>query len=81
MKDSNLKFLNQKNKKNPKKYKKVILEEQESEIESDFEQEQEESEMEEIEPNKKTKNLQSKKREPENNIFDYINQKNAKRYK
>ena len=73
--------MNQKNKKNPKKYKKVILEEQESEIESDFEQEQEESEIEEIEPNKKTKNLQLKKREPENNIFDHINQKNAKRYK
>ena len=58
----------------------MILEEQESEIETDFEQEQEESEMEEIEPNKKTKNLQSKKREPEN-IFHYINQKNAKTYK
>ena len=45
----------QKQKQTPKKYKKVILEEQENEIESDLKQESEIEE--EIEPNKKKKEI------------------------
>ena len=51
-----LKFFElQKQKQTPKKYKKVILEEQENEIESDLKQESEIEE--EIEPNKKKKEI------------------------
>ena len=66
----------------PKKYKKVILQE-ESESEPELEQEeQEESESEETETSKEIKKASSKKREiNKNNIFYYINQKDAKRYK
>ena len=68
-------FESQKQKQTSQKYKKVILEEQESEIESDIAQESEIEE--EIEPNQK----KAIKKESKNNIFDYINQKNTKRYK
>ena len=66
----------------PKKYKKVIFHE-ESESEPELEQEeQEESESEETETSKEIKKASSKKRGVNrNNIFDYINQKDAKRYK
>ena len=66
----------------PKKYQKVIFEE-ESKSEPELEQEeQEESESEETETSKETKKASSKKRGiNRNNIFDYINQKDAKRYK
>ena len=71
-----LKFFKlQKRKQTPKKHKKVILEEQESEIASDLEQKSEIEE--EIEPKKK----KNQKRESKNNIFHYINQKNPKRHK
>ena len=68
-------FESQKQKQTSQKYKKVILEEQESEIESDIAQESEIEE--EIEPNQK----KAIKKESKNNIFDYINQKNTKRHK
>ena len=68
-------FESQKQKQTSQKYKKVILEEQESEIESDIPQESEIEE--EIEPNQK----KAIKKESKNNIFDYINQKNTKRHK
>ena len=68
-------FESQKQKQTSQKYKKVILEEQESEIESDIAQESEIEE--EIEPNRK----KAIKKESKNNIFDYINQKNTKRHK
>ena len=66
----------------PKKYKKVIFEE-ESQSETELEQEeQEESESEETETSKEIKKASSKKRGVNRNkIFDYINQKDAKRYK
>ena len=63
----------------PKEYKKVIFEE---ESESEPELEQEESESEETETSKEIKKASSKKRGVNrNNIFYYINQKDAKRYK
>ena len=64
----------------PKKYKKLVFEEKESESETKLEQgQQEESESEEIEEEKKAP---SKKRTVNrNNVFDYINQKDAKRHK
>ena len=68
-------FESQKQKQTSQKYKKVILEEQESEIESDIAQESEIEE--EIEPNQK----KAIKKESKNNIFDYINQKNTKKHK
>ena len=63
----------------PKKYKKGVFEEEESESETELEQgQQEESESKEIEEQK----APSKKRTVNrNNIFDYINQKDAKRHK
>ena len=66
----------------PKKYKKAILEE-ESKSEPEIEQEEEEeSESDETEKNKEIKKASSKKRGvTRNNIFEYINQKDAKRYK
>ena len=66
----------------PQKYEKVIFEE-ESERELELEQEeQEESESEETETSKEIKKASSKKRGVNRNkIFDYINQKDAKRYK
>ena len=61
----------------PKKYKKVILEEEEQiENEQEFEEE-EESENEEIEQEPQIKKA---KRKNKSNIFEYIN-KNAKRHK
>ena len=61
----------------PKKYKKVILEEEEeSENEPEFEEE-EESENKEIEQEPQIKKAKRKKK---SNIFEYIN-KNAKRHK
>ena len=66
----------------PKKYKKVIFE-KESKSEPELEQEEEEkSESDKTERNKEIKKTSSKKRrENRNNIFDYTNQKDAKRYK
>ena len=64
----------------PKKYKKVVFQE-ESESESEFEEEEQvESESEQIEKEPEIKKAPSKKREAKSNIFDYIN-KNAKRNK
>ena len=76
-------FLNQQkafywkqNKTPPKKYKRVLFEEEnESENEPELEEEEEESESEEIIEEPKTK-----KAKKNNKIFDYIN-KNAKRHK
>ena len=67
----------------PQKYEKVIFEEEsESELELEQEEEQEESESEETETSKEIKKASSKKRGiNRNNIFYYINQKDAKRYK
>ena len=56
----------------PKKYKKVISEEEESENEPEF-QEEEESKNQEIDQEPQIKKA--------NNIFDCINNKNAKRHK
>ena len=54
---------------------------EESESELDFEEEQEEeSESAEIEKTREIKKAPAKKKST-NNIFDYINEKNAKRYK
>ena len=66
----------------PKQYKKVIFE-QESKSEPELEQEEaEKSESDKTERNKEIKNTSSKKRrENRNDIFDYTNQKDAKRHK
>ena len=66
----------------PKEYKKVIFEE-ESESKPELEQEeQEESESDETENYKEIKKAPPKKREVNrNNIFVYINKKDANRYK
>ena len=70
-------YYNQPTKKNPKKYKKLIFEEEEeSENEPEFEEE-EESENKEIEQEPQIKKAKRKKK---SNIFEYIN-KNAKRHK
>ena len=70
----------QKNYYQPKKYKKVLYQE-ETESEPEFEEEeQEESESKVIEKKTKIKNASSKKRETSSNIYVYIN-KNAKRNK
>ena len=68
-------------KRTPKKYKKVIFEEEdESETEPEFEVEQE-FENEEVEQEPEIKKAKtSKRKEQSNNIFEYIN-KNAKRHK
>ena len=64
----------------PRKYKKVVYQE-ETESEPEFEEEQQlESESEKIEKEPEIKQAPSKKREAKSNIFDYIN-KNAKRNK
>ena len=64
---------------NPKKYKKVVFEEEERESETELEQgQQEESESEEIEEKKSPSKKRTVNR---NNIFDYINKKDAKRHK
>ena len=64
----------------PKKYKKVVYQE-ESESEPEFEEEEQvESESEQIEKEPEIKKARSKKREAKSNTFDYIN-KNAKRNK
>ena len=65
----------------PKKYKKVVYQE-ESESEPEFEEEEQvESESEQIEKEPEIKKAPSKKRLPNScNIYDYIN-KNAKRNK
>ena len=65
-------------KSNPKKYKKVVYQE-ESESEPEFEEE-EESESEEVEKETIKKAPSKKRPAKSNNIFDYIN-KNAKRNK
>ena len=64
----------------PRKYKKVVYQE-ETESEPEFEEEEQlESESEKIEKEPEIKQAPSKKREAKSNIFDYIN-KNAKRNK
>ena len=65
----------QKNYYQPKKYKKVLYQE-ETESEPEFEEEeQEESESKVIEKKTKIKNASSKKRETSSNIYVYINKK------
>ena len=65
----------QKNYYQPKKYKKVVYQE-ESESEPEFEEEeQEESESEVTEKKTKIKKASSKRREVTSNIYDYINKK------
>ena len=65
----------QKNYYQPKKYKKVLYQE-ETESEPEFEEEeQEESESKVIEKKTKIKNASSKKRETSSNIYVYINEK------
>ena len=65
----------QKNYYQPKKYKKVLYQE-ETESEPEFEEEeQEESESKVIEKKTKIKNTSSKKRETSSNIYVYINKK------
>ena len=65
----------QKNYYQPKKYKKVLYQE-ETESEPEFEEEeQEESESKVIEKKTKIKNASSKKRETSSNIYVYINRK------
>ena len=65
----------QKNYYQPKKYKKVLYQE-ETESEPEFEEEeQEESESKVIEKRTKIKNTSSKKRETSSNIYVYINKK------
>ena len=64
----------------PKKYKKVVYQE-ETESEPEFEEEEQvESESDQIEKEPEIKKAPSKKREAKSNIFDYIN-KNRKRNK
>ena len=71
---------NQYKKPTPKKYKKVVYQE-ESEREPEFEeQEQVESESEQIEKEPEIKKAPVKKRPANSNIYDYIN-RNAKRNK
>ena len=70
----------QEKKATPRKYKKVVFQE-ERESESEFEEEKQvEFESEQIEKEPEIKKARSKKREAESNIFDYIN-KSAKRNK
>ena len=70
----------QEKKTTPRKYKKVVYQE-ETESEPEFEEEEQvESESEQIEKEPEIKKARSKKREAKSNIFDYIN-KNAKRNK
>ena len=73
-------YYQQKKKKIPKKYRKVVYQE-ESESEPEFEEEEQvESQSEQIQKEPEIKKAPSKKIEARTNIFDYLN-KNAKRNK